>query len=423
MKARYAAIFLLLLAAVLVLSSCSRQSPHKNRVVIRYLNWEGSVEQIKLMEQMVAQFNRTSPDTEVVLDSSAGIQKLLVQLAGDAGPDCFYYCDIGALANKKAIEPLEPYIKKYKYSLKEDFPCTVDAMTFDGKVYGLPLNLSTQCVVYNKDIFDKSGVPYPKAGWTWDDYLSAAKALTKVGDRGRVEQFGSLSVGFSDVLYANGGRIAHQENGAWKIDLPSPEALEAASFVLGVSKFSPQLSDKQVYGENLGQLFLMGKVAMFNCPTAGLVGFARHVKFKWDVVPIPNPPGKKALSLVGVGGMCMNARSKHKDAAFKFMMFYCSPAGQRILAEGRNCLPSKMEVAKTTFLEGLPEGASSYVDMALGKTVSYAKDLRGHSDEVHLQAITPYVEEMLYGKKTPEEALKAMGRETREILVGSSAKP
>ena len=206
------------------------------------------------------------------------------------------------------------------------------------------------------------------------------------------------------------------ENGVWRVDLLSREAKEALEHSLAVSEYSPKLADKQVYGENLGQLFLMGKVGMYYCPTAGLVGFAGIAKFKWEVVPIPNPPGKIAISLAGVGGMCINARSKHKEAAFEFMMFYCSVSGQRILAEGKNCLPSNMSVAKTTFLEGLPKGASSYVDLALGENVVYTKGLRGHWDEVIQSAIIPHTDEMFYGRKTPDQALTAMAKKAEEIL-------
>ena len=41
----------------------------------------------------------------------------------------------------------------------------------------LPQNLSSLVVYYNRDLFDAAGVPYPEAGWTWDDFLAAAKAL------------------------------------------------------------------------------------------------------------------------------------------------------------------------------------------------------------------------------------------------------
>lgn len=31
---------------------------------------------------------------------------------------------------------------------------------------------------YNKDLFDQRHVPYPQNGWTWDDFLAAAQAVS-----------------------------------------------------------------------------------------------------------------------------------------------------------------------------------------------------------------------------------------------------
>ncbi len=35
-----------------------------------------------------------------------------------------------------------------------------------------------RCYVYNRKLFRQAGVPYPKAGWTWDDFVRTARLLT-----------------------------------------------------------------------------------------------------------------------------------------------------------------------------------------------------------------------------------------------------
>ncbi|RKN83801.1 carbohydrate ABC transporter substrate-binding protein [Paenibacillus ginsengarvi] len=50
-----------------------------------------------------------------------------------------------------------------------------------GKLYALPVSNLTQVMYYNKGLFDKFGVPYPKDGMTWDETLELAK---KAGPRG-----------------------------------------------------------------------------------------------------------------------------------------------------------------------------------------------------------------------------------------------
>jgi multiple sugar transport system substrate-binding protein len=34
-------------------------------------------------------------------------------------------------------------------------------------------------LLYNKDLFDKAGIPYPNNNWKWEDLRNAAKKLTK----------------------------------------------------------------------------------------------------------------------------------------------------------------------------------------------------------------------------------------------------
>ena len=49
----------------------------------------------------------------------------------------------------------------------------------DGGVYGVPLFIDEHVLLYNKKIFDKFGVRYPKPGTTYDDAYKLAKKLTR----------------------------------------------------------------------------------------------------------------------------------------------------------------------------------------------------------------------------------------------------
>lgn len=49
----------------------------------------------------------------------------------------------------------------------------------DGGLYAIPVFVDDYYLLYNKKIFDKFGVKYPKAGWTYKQALKAAKKLTK----------------------------------------------------------------------------------------------------------------------------------------------------------------------------------------------------------------------------------------------------
>ena len=49
----------------------------------------------------------------------------------------------------------------------------------DGSYYGVPFLLDPNVLIYNKAMFDEAGLEYPTEDWTWDDFRTAAAALTK----------------------------------------------------------------------------------------------------------------------------------------------------------------------------------------------------------------------------------------------------
>jgi len=48
----------------------------------------------------------------------------------------------------------------------------------DGKYWAVPYRQDSWVLFYDKDLFDKAGVPVPNGKWTWDDYVSNAEKLT-----------------------------------------------------------------------------------------------------------------------------------------------------------------------------------------------------------------------------------------------------
>ncbi|TMV48448.1 extracellular solute-binding protein [Paenibacillus mesophilus] len=78
-------------------------------------------------------------------------------------------------------QDITPLIQKHKYDLSKLEPVVVDQMKqlANGGMYGLPAFMSPATLYYNKDIFDKFGVAYPKDGNKWDEIYEMAKKLTR----------------------------------------------------------------------------------------------------------------------------------------------------------------------------------------------------------------------------------------------------
>lgn len=57
-------------------------------------------------------------------------------------------------------------------------------------MYGIPMDLASWGLVYNKDIFDEAGEEYPSATepMTWDEFIELAAKFTKDGQVGYNDQ-------------------------------------------------------------------------------------------------------------------------------------------------------------------------------------------------------------------------------------------
>lgn len=101
----------------------------------------------------------------------------------------------------------------------------IDTHTVNGTLWGIPKDYDSIAVFYNKDMFDAAGVEYPTDGWTWDEFIATAKALTDAenGIYGCSIQPSGQQFGY-DYLYGNGGKL-FDENGMCVVN--TPEAAEA----------------------------------------------------------------------------------------------------------------------------------------------------------------------------------------------------
>lgn len=72
-------------------------------------------------------------------------------------------------------------IKEQGVDLTKFEQTTIDAVRSmgEGKIYYLPVTTMIQVLFYNKGIFDKLGVPYPKDGMTWDEAKELNTKLTR----------------------------------------------------------------------------------------------------------------------------------------------------------------------------------------------------------------------------------------------------
>ena len=113
------------------------------------------------------------------IDFGGQVQKTTATLSSDSGSyDILetYSFVIPDFGSKEKLVPLDDLLAKYsdEYKLADLDPAMVQTMSYDGKLYGLPMQAQTHVLAYRKDLFDKNGIKPPT---TFAEMKAAAKKL------------------------------------------------------------------------------------------------------------------------------------------------------------------------------------------------------------------------------------------------------
>jgi multiple sugar transport system substrate-binding protein len=356
----------LVFTLLLLLSACA--APQLRNVSFMVF---GSPEELKAYQTLVAAFEKQNPDYKIDLihipsqgdystrfnaDLAAGTPANVVMIN---------YRNYANFAQKGALEGLQPYLDKSKLIKADDFYSeALQPYVWKGQVECIPQNISSLAVYYNKKLFDAAGVPYPKADWTWNDFLSAAQALTKAEN----DQYGvgvePALIRVAPFIWQNGGELVNSPK-AMRLLVDSPEAREAIQWFTDLQVKHHVVPDATAEkAESSESRFANGRLGMYLDSRKVVPTFRTITDFDWDVAPLPT--GKSPATILHSDGYCMTAATKDKDAAWKFIEFANSAEGQKIIAGTGRTVPSLKSVAESSaFLDpnAKPQNSRAWLDV------------------------------------------------------------
>lgn len=322
-------------------------------------------------EQLVAAFEESHATIDIALthipSQNDYRQRLATEFAAGTPPDVslMNYRRYANFAANELLEPLGPYLNDSELIQPADFfPITLEAFTWQGTVMCIPQNISSLVVYYNEDLFDAAAVPYPADDWTWEDFLSAALALTQDTDGdGQTDQYGlgieATLFRLAPFVWQNGGEIVDDPANPAQVALtrlPAQQALEWFTALQTVHHVVPtRIEEASLDSESR---FLAGTTAMYLNSRRGTPTYREIEAFTWDIAPLPR--GVEQAGILHSDAYCLAAATPNKDAAWTFVEFANSAEGQQIIAHSGRTVPSLIEVAESAaFLDpSLPPARS-----------------------------------------------------------------
>ena len=334
---------------------------------IRFAFWGDPSEQTAYAK-VVSGFEAAHPDIHVEIDYTPGqsdyYRKITTDFAADEPPDVFLinYRQFGQYAARGVLEPVASYLGSSEtLSVVNYAPVAMDAFTFRGLDQTcMPQNVSSLVVYYNVDLFTANDVRLPTAGWTWDEFVAAAEALTQDTDGdGQTDVYGVVvepsMYRMAPFVWSAGGEITDDLANPTTLTLDTPEALEGLEkFIsLGVNGHDVVPSEEEVTAEEDGARFMRGGAVMFLQSRREVLTLRQIENFSWDVAPLPIID--EAATVLHSDAFCMAVRAENKNAVWAFIEYAVGDEGQQILTETGRIVPVLESVARSdVFLQGVP---------------------------------------------------------------------
>ncbi|WP_240417252.1 ABC transporter substrate-binding protein [Paenibacillus periandrae] len=342
-----------LITGIMLLNGCNQQtdvivqqSGDKEPVTIKFHSYYNKT--TDYWEPVLAAFEKKYPNIHVEFissdsNSSADYMKKL-DLAAASGEDLDVILfgsqnRYTVRAAQGMFEPLNAYMDKDGVDFSSEY--TIDTLLGD-KYYGLPGKKFIAMVMLNSEHLKESGLPIPE-DWTWDDFLRYAQVLTRKNSV--PARYGTffLPNSFSDYLklalinqpYNN--NLIRDDGKTLNIDNPllrkSLEIRLQAEREHSATPYAEVLNQKL----NYRQQYFNQKVSMLASYTYMVpeVGGTETMPAKFKTVFAPYPKASRddpIMSSVTADILSVNAKSKHKAEAYRFIRWYTT---EGIIVQGR----------------------------------------------------------------------------------------
>lgn len=311
-----------------------------------------------------ALFAKGNPGLDVEVDPGLGGDqtKLIVQCATGTGPDIID-TDLGGmqtLVRAGILLDLTPHARKMGFSPDRTYPALADALTVDGRQYAFPDNVWANAIVYNKRIFDDHGVPYPRADWTYEDFVAAGKKIRFTKGKSGTTHLAVAnwySTWFvQDLLAGCGARYFSDDGLHCRLGEPAAiEAMQRFHDLMHVQRVLPSaaelanLSAQGGWGSFGLTTFFDERAAMISIGRWLLVqlGNYPHLKGVLGAAPLPRSGRRPSRGMGGTRCAGINAKGRHATEALAFLAYLASAPYNALIAKDGDSLPPNPHVARS----------------------------------------------------------------------------
>jgi multiple sugar transport system substrate-binding protein len=379
---------------------------------------------VPIDKAIIADFEKANPNINVrydVISAPEYSTKLLTAFAAGSGPDLFNNTStlVTQYFAARILAPIDYAAAGYadEAALLAKFQGGFDGIRFQGKLYGIPTEVSNWACFANNTIWREAGLD-PKHDWpkTWEALPAVAEKLTKRDQNGVPIRRGfDFAWTIPGTFWFTPNTMIHQlganmvDEDTYKADLNTASARRAFQYLqdwagkyrLGGPQYTASRTD-----------FLAGKLAT-EC-SFGIWGIPQMqgAHIDWTVMPLPRWDGAVSDNGYDIYAyyMMVNARSAPtvQQAAWKLARFYTDHAAE--LFAGAGLFVPRTEVTESAAYQSNSAAAFFLAEL---KKAKFSPRVVGYNQV--LDAILRGRDKLVQGEKV-EDVLPVMNEEVNAVM-------
>lgn len=352
MKYRRAAAALLCATLALGLGACSGGSKDKSAQASKMYTWVSNESDRAQWDTFVKGVQETDSNFKLDIEGPSFQDywtKIKTRMSSADAPCIVTTQAARAQELGELLTPLDDLAKEAGLDLTRYNQAMMQGMTVDGKVRAIPYDAEPMVLFYNKTMFAQAGLKEPGTDYTYEQFLSDAKALTKDGVQGFAVA-PDISYPYLPFAFANGN--VPVKDGKLNITDPGFGADIQQTFDL-VGKENVAAAPNPADTTDVPmQGFQAKKVAMVIEGPWFYSTIREGMENEVGVAVVPSKSGKPVGMIQG-SGFGISAKCPDKKAAFQNIMKMTTPEVVAYVGKHRGTVPS-IDSALSGWAEGKP---------------------------------------------------------------------
>jgi multiple sugar transport system substrate-binding protein len=377
------------------------------------------------IEKKIKEFEKAHPGVFIHLRPlkwEYGLIELRAAAAAGTYPDMAPVASDYDFIIEGFLEPVDEYF--IPNELKRYEPRAIEAVKYQGRIYGFPWFITTYGLFLNEVIFKAKDATIPENGsWTYDEFVSALQKVTYDRSKGdKTDHYGLnlfLSPGSFQVwgfLTMDGAKVFDEQG---NFILNAPEGISALTKLVELeTKYKVVPTDE--YG-TLEETVVWGdfcekqKIAVYPAGPWAIKVLSDRDKsgmgFEFDLAHYPKGESVPSpFALVSGYAIFKQQDEKKKALCAEFLKYITSENEQGALAE-YGVFPVYSEIFEKTVNNPLTKRMKDILDT----TVNLPKVKKWHKID---EAVTAQIRLALLSQKTPSQALEDAAKTVEAILAG-----